>query len=66
MAKVRGVAMCCTLYSGVFTHSINPLVFSEVAGFGVLLILEFSIAVVASTGRAYTCDHVATNGKFDE
>lgn len=50
----------------VFTHSINPLVFSEVSGFGVLLVLAFSIAVVASTGRAYTCDHVATNNQFEE
>ena len=46
--------------------SINMLVFGELIGFGVLLVVMFSIAVVMSAGRAYTCDHTTGNALFDK
>ena len=45
-------------------HSLNPLVMGELAGFILISILMFSIAVVVSSGRAYTCNRLTNGDSF--
>lgn len=64
MARVR-VEVTTTILLLCYIYSINPLVFVEIVGFGGSLVLAFSIAVVMSIGRAYTCDRVTKDPKFN-
>ena len=64
MAEVREAWSCVIHCKVVCIHSINPLVFPEIVGFGLLLVISFSIAVVVSTGRVYTCDRVTKGDQF--
>ena len=49
-----------------YIYSINYLIFLEIAGFGLLLVFMFSVAVVVSAGRAYTCDQLTKDTIFEE
>lgn len=58
--------MCNVCVCACVIHSINPTVFLELIGFGLLLAVTFSVAVVMSTGRAYTCDRMTKAQHLDK